>query len=102
MKVSEIQKRIGKAQARDELSALIKAVASRAGAVEITDHGKVAAVLLSAKEYDWLCACASKNANPKRDALGIIVLSDDSAFDDAAKHLIADLDASIKKTASEL
>lgn len=102
MEASKIQKRIGKAQARDELSALIKAVNSGAGAVEITDYGKVAAVLLSEKEYDWLCACAKRNAIPKRDARGIMVLSDDSALDDAAKQIAVDFDASINKTASEL
>ncbi len=102
MASTRIQKRIGKAQARDELSTLIEAVNSGAGAVEITDYGKVAAVLLSEKEYEWLCACAKKNATPRREARGIIVLSDDTALEDAAKQLAADFDASINKTASEL
>lgn len=99
---SKFQKRIGKAQARDEFSALIEAVNSGSGPVEITDYGKVAAVLLSEKEYEWLCACARKNATPERDARGIIVLSDDTALADASKKLASDFDASIKKTASEL
>jgi prevent-host-death family protein len=102
MAANRIQKRIGKAQARDELSALIDAVNTGAGPVEITDYGKVAAVLLSEKEYEWLCANAKKNATPKRDARGVISLSDDSALDDAAKQLAADFDASLTKTASEL
>ncbi|MCA0312500.1 MAG: type II toxin-antitoxin system Phd/YefM family antitoxin [Candidatus Melainabacteria bacterium] len=50
----KIQKRIGKAQARDELATLIEAVNTGDGAVEITDYGKVAAVLLSVKDYEWL------------------------------------------------
>lgn len=102
MAASKIQKRIGKAQARDELSTLIEAVNTGAGPIEITDYGKVAAVLLSEKEYEWLCACAKKNAPPKRDARGIIVLSDDSALEDASKQMTADFDESIAKTASEL
>ena len=102
MAASKIQKRIGKAQARDELSTLIEAVNNGAGPVEITDYGKVAAVLLSEKEYEWLCACAKRNATPKRDARGIIELSDDSAMEGASKQLAADFDESIAKTASEL
>lgn len=102
MAATKIQKRVGKAQARDELSSLIETVNSGAGPVEITDCGKVAAVLLSKKEYEWLCACAKKSATPKRDACGIISLSDDSALGNAARQLAADFDASMTKTASEL
>lgn len=102
MAASKIQKRIGKAQARDELSTLIEAVSTGAGPIEITDYGKVAAVLLSEKEYEWLCACAKKNAPPKRNARGILVLNDESALEKASKQLAADFDASIAKTAMEL
>lgn len=99
---NKIQKRIGKAQAREELSALIDAVNSGAGAVEITDYGKVSAVLLSEKEYNWLCACAERNASPKREARGIIVLSDDKALENSAGQLATDFDASLNKSATEL
>ncbi len=99
---SKIQKRVGKAQARDELSTLIEAVNSGAGAIEITDYGKVAAVLVSEREYEWLCACAKKNAIPKREARGIIVLSDDNALEEAAREMAAEFNASIIKTANEL
>lgn len=102
MAASKIQKRIGKAQARDELSTLIEAVSTGAGPIEITDYGKVAAILLSEKEYEWLCACAKKNAPPKRNARGILVLNDESALENASKQLAADFDASIAKTAMEL
>lgn len=98
----KIQKRVGKSQARDELSALIEAVNTGAGPIEITDCGKVAAVLLSENEYEWLCACAKKSATPKRDACGIISLSDDSALGNAARKLVEDFDASRAKTVSEL
>ncbi len=102
MPASKIQKRVGKAQARDELSSLIEAVNKGKGPVEITDYGKVAAVLLSEKEYAWLCACANKSTPLKREARGIIVLDDDQALEDASKDLAAEFDASIAKTASEL
>lgn len=99
---SRIQKRVGKAQAREELSTLIDAVNNGAGAVEITDYGKVAAILLSEKEYEWLSACARKNRSPKREARGIMVLCDDNALADAVRELAADYDASLSQTASEL
>jgi prevent-host-death family protein len=100
--VTRIQKRVGKAQAREEFSSLIEAVASGAGAVQITDYGKVAAVLLSEKEYEWLCACAKNNAVPKRNPRGIFVLSDDSALEQASKEISEEFENSLKKTASEL
>lgn len=100
--VAKVQKRVGKAQAREEFSALIEAVAGGAGAVEITDYGKVAAVLLSEREYEWLCACAKKNEQPKRKPRGLIVLTDDNALEDASKQLRADFEASIRKTADDL
>jgi prevent-host-death family protein len=99
---TRIPKRIGKAQAREEFSALIEAVASGAGAVEITDYGKVAAVLLSEKEYEWLCASAKNNAPPKRNPRGFFVLADDSALEQASKELSAEFEKSINETASEL
>lgn len=98
----KIHKRIGKAQAREEFSTLIESVASGAGPVEITDYGKVAAVILSEKEYEWLLACAKKNSQPKRSPRGLIVLSDDKALEDASKELRTEFENSITKTASEL
>lgn len=98
----KIQKRIGKAQAREEFPALVESVASGAGAVEITDYGKVAAVLLSEKEYEWLCACAKKNGAPKKQARGIMVISDNLDLEALSKELSTDFNRSINRTASEL
>ncbi|HEY9678443.1 MAG TPA: type II toxin-antitoxin system prevent-host-death family antitoxin [Drouetiella sp.] len=99
---NKVQKRVGKAQARDELSTLIDAVNSGAGAIEITDYGKVTAVLLSEKQYEWLCACAKKHAHPKREARGVVLIADENALDDAAKVVASDIEESIRKTASLL
>lgn len=99
---TKIHRRMGKAQAREEFSTLIESVASGAGPVEITDYGKVAAVLLSEKEYEWLLACAKKNTLPKRSPRGLIVLFDDKALEDTGKQLVSDFEDSISKTASEL
>lgn len=99
---SRVQKKIGKSQAREEFSTLVESVASGAGAVEITDYGKVAAVLLSQKEYQWLLACSKRNAQPKQSPRGLVVLMDDNALEDASKQLATDFENSISKTASEL
>jgi len=99
---ARIRKRIGKAQAREEFSTLIEAVADGAGAVEITDYGKVKAVLLSEKEYEWLCACAKRIAQPRRNAHGVMSLIHDKALEDASRDVAADFERSIKKTAREL
>lgn len=102
MSSSKIQKRVGKAQARDELSTLIDAVNSGAGAIEITDYGKVAAVLVSEKEFAWLSACAKRNLSPKREARELMSLSDDDALEDATREIFADFDTSLSKSASQL
>lgn len=100
----EIKKKVGKAKAREEFSALVEAVAGGAGAIGITDYGKVAAVLLSEKEYEWLCACAQKGLQPKRNPRGFFILSDgaDLALEQASKELAEEFEESIQKTASTL
>ncbi|MBP7862562.1 type II toxin-antitoxin system Phd/YefM family antitoxin [bacterium] len=100
--MAKTHKRIGKAQARDEFSTLIESVASGAGPVEITDYGKVAAVLLSEKEYEWLVACAKKSDQPRKDPRGLIVLADDKTLEYARKQLAVDYETSITRAASEL
>ncbi len=97
-----IQKRIGKAQAREEFSALIETVANGNGSVEITDYGKVAAVLLSEKEYLWLCACAKKNTQPKRNPRGFFTINDEDALAQASREIADDFEKSLERTAKEL
>lgn len=99
---ARIKKRIGKAQAREEFSALIETVASGAGIVEITDYGKVAAILLSEKEYEWLCACAKRNTQPKRNARGTFILTDNLILEEASREVAEDFEKSLKETANEL
>ncbi|MBI4533204.1 MAG: type II toxin-antitoxin system prevent-host-death family antitoxin [Candidatus Melainabacteria bacterium] len=97
---TKIQKRIGKSQAREEFSTLVETVAN--GAIEITDYGKVTAVLLSNKEYEWLCACAKTGAQPKCNPRGFFVVSDDLALEEASREIAADFENSIKNTVSKL
>lgn len=99
---AKIYKRIGKAQAREQFSTLIESVASGAGAVQITDYGRVAAVLLSEREYEWLLASSKKNVQPKRSARGLVSILDDLALEEASKQIATDFEESIKRTASEL
>jgi prevent-host-death family protein len=100
--MAKVPKRIGKAQAREEFSSLIESVASGAGAVEITDYGRVAAVLVSDEEYKWLCTCANNATQPKRKARGVVILADDKALDDAAKQLKTDFESSMDKAVRKL
>lgn len=99
---SKIQRRVGKAQAREAFSSLVESVATGAGAVEITDYGKVAAVLISEKEYKWLCTCAEKSTHSVRDPRGYLILSDDVDLEEVSRQVAADFEKSIKKTAREL
>lgn len=100
--MAKVPKRVGKAQAREEFSSLIEAVANGAGAVEITDYGRVAAVLVSDEEYKWLCSCANNATQPKRKARGVVTLADDNALADADKQLKADFESSLKKGVRKL
>jgi prevent-host-death family protein len=48
--------RLGKSEAREQFLPLVKALSGSNGAVEITDHGKSVAVLMSYKMYQALLA----------------------------------------------
>lgn len=99
---SRIQKRVGKAQAREEFSTLVESVARGAGAVEITDYGKVAAVLVSEKEYEWLRCCEKNQTLPRKEARGFFVLEGDLDLEKESKSVAADFEKSIKRTARKL
>lgn len=96
-----IQKRVSKAHAREQFPELMESVANGMGAIEITDGGKVAAVILSKPEYDWLCAC-TRNAKPKRSPRGLMIFSDSAALDDASEKVRAEFEDSIKRLANEI
>ena len=70
-------KRLGKTQAREQFAPLIESLSKRGGVVEVTDYGKVAAVMLSYKDYLWLLAQASEPFKPKRQLAGSAVLVGD-------------------------
>jgi prevent-host-death family protein len=100
--MAKVHRRIGKAQARDEFPALVESVSKGGGVIEITDYGKVAAVLLSEKEFQWLWDCAQKVAQPKRDPRGILILADNQALEDAHKDVLSDFEKSLGKSTKKL
>ncbi len=67
-------KRLGKAQAREQFAPLIERLLKYGGVIEVTDYGKVAAVMLSYKDYLYLLARAGESFEPKRQLAGSAVL----------------------------
>lgn len=99
---SKVPRRIGKAQAREEFSTLIEKVSQGSGPIEITDYGKVTAIILSEKEYEWLKACAKKTSHPRREARGLVVIEDANAIKEADALVKADFVESLKKSERQL
>lgn len=93
-------RKIGKAQAREQFSPLVESLSKVGGIVEVTDYGKVAAVMLGYKDYLWLLAQAKEPCKPKRQLYGSGELVGDLEL--ASKAVAADFEASLNKTASEL
>lgn len=93
-------KKLGKTQAREQFAPLVESLSKRGGVVEVTDYGKVAAVMLSYKDYLWLLAQASEPFKPKQQLAGSAVLVGDL---EAASNKISEfvLD-SLEKSKSEL
>ena len=97
------RRRIGKAQARDQLPTLVNAVAKGSGAIEITEYGRVVAMLIDPKEYAWLLAKSQIEPTIKLRLCGSAVLLGDLAdLEDASEQISNSITASINKTASEL
>ncbi len=100
--VGNVQKKVTKDEACVKISSLIQTVANGAGAVAITDHGKVITVLVSKQEYEWLHACAKQGAPSERRPRGAIILDDNDALDQARIRVREDFENALSKTASEL
>jgi hypothetical protein len=93
-------KRLGKAQAREQFAPLVEGLSTVGGLVEITDYGKVAAVMLSYKDYLWLLAQANEPFKPKRQLAGSAVLTGD--LEAASKEITASIFESLARSAREL
>lgn len=99
-KKRKIKSVLGKSEAREQFLPLIDLVASGAGPVEITDYGKVVAVLLSKKDYEWLSAAMQHKPKPKRSLAGSALLLGD--LEEASKQIAAEFEASFERSAREL
>ncbi len=95
-----IIQKLGKAQARQQFSPLVEALATNGGTVEITDYGKVAAVMLGYKDYIFLLAKAGKPLKPKNQLRGSAILVGD--LEEATKDISRLMLESVAKTAAEL
>jgi len=94
--VAAANRRIDKAQARDQFAPLVESLVADGGAIEITNNGKVVAVLLSEIEYNRLVQLAGENFRPKRPLRGSIKLI--GSLEEASKDLLEDFEASIKRS----
>lgn len=88
-------KKIGKAQAREQFAPLVEALASGGGVVEVTDYGKVVAVMLGYKEFLRLLAHASERFEPERQLAGSAVLAGD--LEQASREIVGSVLDSIEK-----
>lgn len=93
-------RRMGKAQAREEFSPLVESLATEGGVIEITDYGKVAAVMLGYKDYMFLVAKANAEFKPKMRLRGSAILIGD--LEEATKEISETVMKSIEKTIAEI
>jgi len=96
----ETARKLGKSEARQEFGPLVESVAAGEGAVEISDYGKVVAVVISANEYRWLLSQTKKDSRPKKSLRGAFIIHDD--LEVLSEKIRADFKESINRTASEL
>jgi antitoxin (DNA-binding transcriptional repressor) of toxin-antitoxin stability system len=92
--------RIGKKQAREQFAALIDALSTAGGVVEVTDYGKVVAVMLSYRDYLLLSAQANEPFKPRRQLAGSAVLTGD--IEEASKQISENILRSISDSTREL
>ena len=92
--------KLGKAQARKQFAPLVASLSANGGVVEVTDYGKVAAVMLNYKDYLWLLAQAHEPFKPKRQLAGSAVLVGN--LERASQEITESILGSIKKSANEL
>ena len=93
-------KKFGKAQARDQFGPIVESLSTGDGIVEVTDYGKVAAVMMSYKHYLWLVARANMPITPKVKLAGSAKLAGD--LETASQEINDSILNSLNKTAREL
>lgn len=93
-------KKLGKTQAREQFAPLVEELAISGGVVEVTDYGKVAAVILGYQDYLWLLAQADKTFKPTKRLAGSAALLSD--LNEASNEITASIFDSLAKSAREL
>jgi hypothetical protein len=93
-------KKLGKAQAREQFAPLVEGLSAVGGIVEVTDYGKVVAVMLSYKDYLWLLAQANEPFKPRRQLAGSAILVGD--LKGASNEITASIFESLAKSARDL
>ncbi len=100
------QKSMGKTQARREFFPLVDSLSTTSSIVEISDHNKPVAVLLSYENYAALTAklCMLANAanqHPMPNLMGSIkIVTDD--LDEASKRISEKFEKSVKQSVKKL
>lgn len=96
-------KTVGKAQARKDFFPLVDSLTGANSAVEITDHDKPVAVLLSYQNYVALTAKACRNTGVKASTPNLIgSLTINSDLEAASKEIAGMFEASLEKSAGSL
>lgn len=92
--------RLGKSQARDQFAPLVETLATEGGVIEVTDYGKVAAVMLGYKDYLWLVAQAKEPFHPKMHLAGSAVLVGD--LEAASNQISRTMLGSVEKSGEQI
>jgi hypothetical protein len=92
--------KLGKAQAREQFAPLVESLSQSGGIIEVTNYGKVAAVMLSYQDYLHLLARASEPFQPKRQLAGSAVLVGN--LEKTSEKISQSVLNSVRKSAREL
>jgi PHD/YefM family antitoxin component YafN of YafNO toxin-antitoxin module len=95
-----VKHRLGKAKAREQFAPLVELLATDGGTVEITDYGKVAAVMLGYKDYMRLVSKADIPLRSEQQLRGSASLLGD--LEKATAEITKQVRDSVEKTVREL
>ncbi len=93
-------KKLGKAQAREQFAPIVESLSANGGVVEITDYGKVAAVIMNYKDYLWLLAQAREPFKPAKQLANSAELVGD--LEAASNEISESILGSVKNSARKL
>jgi prevent-host-death family protein len=91
---------LGKAEARKQFLPLVASLAAGGGVVEVTDYGRVAAVIMSYKDYLRLLAQAREPFRPVRQMWGLMTLAGD--LEQTSREISESIQQSLDESARQL